>query len=151
MIDRFGRFSLAIFEISKHWHKIASDALAVYGLKSSHALYLTTIYKHPDGISIPQLCEECGKDKSDASRMISILEEKGFVKKQEVNGSRYRGVLVLTGEGKTIARQVSDLASRMVEAASQELTDEMRESLYKSLDSITANLRKISKEGISQL
>lgn len=151
MIDRFGRFSLAIFEISKYWHKIASDALAVYGLKSSHALYLTTIHKHPDGITIPQLCEECGKDKSDASRMISILEKKGFVKKQEVNGSRYRGVLVLTDEGKAIAQQVSDLASRMVETASQDLTDEMRDNLYRSLDSIIVNLRLISKEGFPGL
>ena len=151
MIDRFGRFSLAIFEISKYWHKIASDALAVYGLKSSHALYLITIHKHPDGITIPQLCEECGKDKSDASRMISILEKKGFVKKQEVNGSRYRGVLVLTDEGKAIAQQVSDLASRMVETASQDLTDEMRDNLYRSLDSIIVNLRLISKEGIPGL
>lgn len=148
MIDRFGRFSLAIFEISKYWHKIASDALVVYGLKSSHTLYLTTIHKHPDGITIPQLCEECGKDKSDASRMISILEKKGYVKKQEVNGSRYRGVLVLTDEGKAIAQQVSDLASRMVETASQDLTDEMRDNLYRSLDSIIVNLRLISKEGI---
>lgn len=146
MIDRFGRFSLTIFEISKYWHKIASDALAVYGLKSSHALYLTTIYKHTDGITMPQLCEECGKDKSDASRMVSILEKKGFVKKQEVNGSRYRGVLVLTDEGKAIAQQVSDLAAHIVEATSKDLTEEMRNSLYKSLDSIIVNLRQISKE-----
>lgn len=148
MIDRFGRFSLSIFEISKYWHKLASDALAEYGLKSAHAMYLTTIFKHPEGITIPQLCEECGKDKSDASRMISILEKKGYVKKQEVNGSRYRGILVLTEEGTAIARKVTFLASRMVEAASKDLTDEARDSLYKSLDSILENLRNISQKGL---
>ena len=148
MIDRFGRFSLSIFEISKYWHKLASDALAGYGLKSAHAMYLTTIYKHPEGITIPQLCEECGKDKSDASRMISILEKKGYVEKQEVNGSRYRGILVLTEEGTAIARQVTDLASRIVEAASKDLTAEARDNLYKSLDSILVNLRNISQKGL---
>ena len=148
MLDRFGRFSLSIFEISKYWHKLASDALGEYGLKSAHAMYLTTIYKHPEGITIPQLCEECGKDKSDASRMISILEKKGYVEKQEVNRSRYRGILVLTEEGTAIARQVTDLASRMVEAASKDLTDEARDSLYKSLDSILVNLRNISQKGL---
>ena len=151
MIDRFGRFSLAIFEISKHWHKIASEELAAYGLKSPHAIYLTVIWKHQEGITIPQLCEECGKDKSDASRMVSILEKKGFVTKQEVNGSRYRGLLVLTEEGKAVAGRVSALASRAVEAASQDLTDEMRDNLYNALDSITANLRKISREGIPEI
>ena len=148
MLDRFGRFSLSIFEISKYWHKLASDALGEYGLKSAHAMYLTTIYKHPEGITIPQLCEECGKDKSDASRMISILEKKGYVKKQEVNGSRYRGIQVLTEEGSAIARKVTALASSMVEAASKDLTDEARDSLYKSLDSILENLRNISQKGL---
>lgn len=148
MVDRFGHFSFAIFEISKYWHKIASDELSVYGLKGSHALYLTTIYKHPDGITIPQLCEECGKDKSDASRMISILEKRGFVQKQEVNGSRYRGILVLTPQGEVLAEQISTLASRAVTAASKDLTDQMRDNLYQALDSITANLKKISEEGI---
>lgn len=148
MIDRFGRFSLSIFEISRYWHKLASDALAEYGLKSAHALYLTTIYKHPDGITTAQLCEECGKDKSDASRMISILEKKGYVKKQEVNGSRYRGILVLTQKGEAIAQQVTLLACRMVEAASKDLTTEARENLYKSLDSILVNLRNISQKGL---
>ena len=148
MLDRFGRFSLSIFEISKYWHKLASDALGEYGLKSAHAMYLTTIYKHPEGITIPQLCEECGKDKSDASRMISILEKKGYVKKQEVNGSRYRGILVLTEEGTAIARKMTALASRMVEAASKDLTTEARENLYKSLDSILVNLRNISQKGL---
>ena len=150
MINRFGRFSLAIFEISKYWHKLASNALAVYGLKSAHAMYLTAIYKHPDGITIGRLCEECGKDKSDASRMISILEKKGFVRKQEVNGSRYGGVLLLTDEGNAIAKQVSELAARMVEEASRDLTEDMRENLYQSLDSITINLRKITQEGIPE-
>ena len=58
---------------------------------------------------------------------------------------------MLTDEGKAIAQQVSDLASRMVETASQDLTDEMRDNLYRSLDSIIVNLRLISKEGIPGL
>ncbi|MBQ2661680.1 MAG: MarR family transcriptional regulator [Clostridia bacterium] len=68
--------------------------MAKYGLKGPHATYLTTIYKHKDGITIPQLCELCGKDKSDASRMLSILEEKGMITKQVVDGSLYRGLLM---------------------------------------------------------
>lgn len=148
MIDRFGRFSLSIFEISKYWHKLAADALDAYGLKSAHALYLTSIYKHPQGMTTAQLCEECGKDKSDASRMIAILEKKGYVQKQEVNGSRYGGTWVLTDSGREIAREVTSLASRMVAEASKDLTDEARENLYKSLDSILTNLRNITQKGI---
>ena len=150
MIDRFERFSLAISEISRYWHKLAAEELTKYGLKGPHATYLTTMYQYPEGITVPQLCEVCGKDKSDASRMISILEQKGLVTKQVVDGSLYRGKLRLTEEGKLAAEQVSRRASRAVEMAGKDLTDAERESFYKSLDSITANLRELCKEGIPE-
>ena len=99
---------------------------------------------------MPQLCELCGKDKSDASRMLAILEQKGLVKKQVVDGSHYRGKLQLTVEGKLAAEHVCRRASRAVEAAGRDLTKEEREFFYRSLDSITANLRELCKEGIPE-
>ena len=150
MIDRFERFSLAISEISRYWHKLAAEELTKYGLKGPHATYLTVMYKYPEGITVPQLCMVCGKDKSDASRMISILEEKGLVKKQVVGGSLYRGKLQLTEEGKLAAEHVSQRASRAVEMAGKDLTDEARTTFYKALDSITANLRDLCQEGIPE-
>lgn len=150
MVDRFERFSLAISEISRYWHKLAAEELSKYGLKGSHATYLTTMYRYPMGITVPRLCELCGKDKSDASRMISILEQKGLVTKQVVGGSLYRGLLLLTDEGRTAAEHVCRQASRAVEIAGKSLTEETREIFYQSLDSITANLRELSKEGIPE-
>lgn len=150
MVDRFGRFSLAISEISRYWHKLASEEMAKYDLKGPHATYLTTIYRYPEGVTVPQVCELCGKDKSDASRMIGILEQKGLVNKQAVGGSSYRGLLMLTPEGKVAAEQVCKKASRAVEMAGKDLTDETREIFYKALDSITMNLRELSKEGIPE-
>ena len=111
MLERFERFSFAISEISRCWRKLASDELAKYGLKSPHATYLTTMYKYPDGITVPNLCEICGKDKSDASRMIAILEEKGLACKNDVGGSLYRGLWILTDEGRL---QLSRLAFAQV-------------------------------------
>ena len=150
MIDRVERFSVAISEISRHWHKLAAEELTKYGLKGPHATYLTAMYKYPDGITVPELCEVCGKDKSDASRMLAILEEKGLVTKKVVGGSLYRGKLQLTNEGRLAAEHVSQRASRAVEVAGKDLTDAERETFYKALDSITANLRELSKEGIPE-
>ena len=81
MVDRFERFSLALSELFRYWHRIASDELEPYGLKGTHATYLTAMYRHPQGLSATQLCEECGKDKADVSRMLSILEKKGFIRR----------------------------------------------------------------------
>ena len=150
MVDRFEHFSLAINEISRCWRKLAADEMKRYGLKGSHATYLTTMYRFPQSISVPQLCELSGKDKSDASRMVAILEEKGLVTKQEVGGSLYRGLLVLTDEGRQAAEHVRRRAAKAVESAGGGLDDESREIFYSSLDSITARLTELSRKGIPE-
>ena len=150
MVDRFERFSFAISEISRYWHKLASEEMVKYGLKGPHATYLTALYRFEEGVTAPQLCEVCGKDKSDVSRMISILEEKGLVTKEVVNQSLYRGRFKLTEEGKKAAEHVRKRASLAVELAGKDLSEESREQFYIALDSITTNLREISKEGLPQ-
>lgn len=150
MLERFERFSFAISEISRCWRKLASEELAKYGLKSPHATYLTAMYKYTEGITVPKFCEVSGKDKSDASRMIAILEEKGLACKMDVGGSLYRGLWVLTAEGKAAAEQVSMRASKAVELAGKDLDDETREIFYKALASITANLTALSRDGIPE-
>lgn len=148
MVDRFERFSYAISEISRYWHKLAADEMEKYGLKGPHSVYLTTMYRYPEGITAPQICDLCGKDKSDVSRMMSIMEKKGLVKKEGIYQSLYRGVFKLTEEGKAAAEHVRQRASLAVEIAGKELTDEKRTIFYEALESITANLRELSKEGL---
>lgn len=150
MVDRFEHFSLAINEISRCWRKLAAEEMKKYGLKGPHATYLSTMYRYPEGISVPQLCELSGKDKSDASRMLAILEEKGLVKKHEVDGSLYRGLLVLTDEGRLAAEHVRRRAAKAVEQAGGGLDNETREIFYKALDSITSRLTELSKKGIPE-
>ena len=150
MVDRFEHFSHAINDISRCWRKLAGEELKKYGLKGSHATYLSAMYHYPQGISVPQLCEISGKDKSDASRMLAILEEKGLVQKQEVDGSLYRGLLVLTEEGRAAAEHVRRRAAKAVEQAGGGLDDETREIFYRALDSITQRLNELSKNGIPE-
>ena len=78
------------------------------------------------------------------------MEEKGLACKKDVGGSLYRGLWVLTDEGKTAAEQVSLRASRAVELAGKDLTDETRDIFYKALESITVNLTDLTKEGIPE-
>ena len=148
MVERFARFSLAIFEISRCWHKLAAEEMAAYGLKGAHAIYLTAMYRCKEGVTGPQLCELCGKDKSDVSRTIAVLQEKGLVTKNEVNQSLYRGLLTLTKQGRDVAEQIGQRANLAVELAGKDLSPKERNDFYRALDSITANLREISKEGL---
>ncbi len=147
MVDRLEKFLFNISEISKYWHKIAADEMGRYGLKGPSATYLTVIYRHEEGVTAPQLCEICGKDKADVSRMMSEMEEKGLIKKE---GANYRGVFKLTKEGKKAAEFVCERAKVVVGYAGKELEGEKRIIFYEALESIASNLKRISKEGVPE-
>ena len=148
MIERFERFSLAISEVSYHWHKLSADEMKKYGLKSTHSVYILTLLKYRDGLTAPQLCELCGKDKSDVSRMMAILEQKNFVKKEGIYQNLYKGTFKLTEEGIAVAESVRLKAALAVEYAGKDMTEEERTIFYTAFESIAANLKELSKTGI---
>ena len=145
MIERFEKFSYAIFEISRCWHKIAADELEEYGLKGAYATYLTTLYRHPEGITAARLTELCGRDKADVSRAMAVLESKGLLLRE---GASYRALLKLTEEGCAAAEHVCRRAALVVEKAGRQLTEEQRENFYQALDLIGGSLRQISRDGL---
>lgn len=148
MLERFERFSFAIAEIYRCWHKLAAEELAQYGLSSAHVVYLHTLYNHPEGITAAKLGEVSGKNKADVSRMVAILEIKGMLKKHRVRENMYRALLKLTERGKEAARHVQERAAVAVELAGAGLSDSDRAIFYQSLGQITSNLQMLSKEGL---
>ena len=145
MIQRFHRFSYAISEISRCWHKIAAQEMEKVGLKGPHSVYLLTLYRHPEGITAVELGRLCGKDKADVSRMMAVMEEKNLVCRE---GNNYRAILKLTAEGMLAAEQVQKRAATAVEQGGKGMTEETREQFYKVLDLIVENLQRISQEGL---
>jgi len=150
MIERFEKFSIAISDISRYWHKISADEMSKYGLKGSHATYLTVMSRFPEGITATQLCDLCGKDKSDVSRMMSILERKGLVTKEGIHQNLYKGSFKLTEEGKTAADEVQKRAVLAVTLAGEDVSEEERAIFYKVLGSIAENLSKLSRDGLPE-
>lgn len=150
MLDRFERFSLAIFEITRHWHKITGDEMEKFSLKGAHSVYLLAMRQHPEGVTATQLCDLCGKDKADVSRMVSILEKKGLVTRAGASPNPYRSLLILTEEGAAAAELVSKRVMVAMALASKGLTDAQRENLYKALELICENLRQVSNEGLPE-
>jgi len=148
MISRFERFSFAIFEISRCWHKIAGDEMARCGLKGPHAVYLIAMNRHPEGVTAAQLSEICARDKADVSRAVSSMEKKGMLIKEGVNNSLYRARLKLTDQGKTVAEHIYKRAGVAVEMGGKGLDDEQRTLFYQTIELIAANLRSISDDGL---
>jgi DNA-binding MarR family transcriptional regulator len=150
MLNRFERFSFAISEISRCWHKLAAEELAKYALNSPHAVYLNTLYQHAEGITAAKLGELCGKDKADVSRMVSILEKKELLQREAVGDNMYRALLKLTDKGQEAARHVQQRAALAVELAGAGLSEQERSTFYHALGLITANLQTLSKEGLPE-
>lgn len=148
MVDRFERFTYAIVEINRYWHKIAADEMSKYGLKGPFAHYLITLYRYPDGVTSVQLGELCDKNKADVSRALAILEEKGLAVRESQNNSYYRAKIKLTAEGRAAAEQVQQIAERAVGIGGKGLTDEHRQIFYEALERITANLRQLTLNGL---
>lgn len=148
MVNRFERFSFAISEIHRFWHKIASDEMTKLGLKGPHVVYLVALKRFPEGVTASELSEICGRDKSDVSRAITAMEEKGLVKKQGSKQNLYRALLRLTHEGKIAATHVSKRAALAVEMGGKGLSDEERDVLYVTLERIASNLSDISRKGL---
>ena len=116
MIGRFEKFTFAISELSRYWHKIASDEMTAYGLKGPYAVYLVTMQRHPDGITAARLCELCEKNKADVSRAMADLEDKGMICRKTDGGNLYRALLVLTDKGKEAATHIKALAEKTLAA-----------------------------------
>ena len=150
MLNRFARFSLAISEIDRCWHKLAAEEMAKYELNSPHAVYLTTLYTFEEGVTAAKLGELCCKNKADVSRMVAILEKKGLVRKEAIGGNLYRAKLLLTEEGKQAAEHVQQRAAVAVELAGSGMSEEEREVFYRCLELITSNLQTLSKDGLPQ-
>lgn len=148
MVDRFERFTYAIIEINRYWHKIAADEMSKYGLKGPFAHYLITLYRYPDGVTSVQLGEQCDKNKADVSRALAILEEKGLAVRETQNNSYYRAKIKLTAEGRAAAEQVQQIAEKAVGIGGKGLTDEHRQIFYEALERIAANLRQVTLNGL---
>lgn len=148
MLERFEKFSFEIFEITRCWHKLASEEMSKYGLKGPHATYVMALYRFRDGITAPKICELCGKDKADVSRMMAIMEDKGLVVKESNGKNLYRGLFKLTEKGIEAAEHVKKRVELAVDLAGNGLNDEGRENFYKSLEIISTNLRKLCDEGL---
>lgn len=150
-MNRFEQFSLLIFEISKHWHKITTEEMKAFGLRGPHSMYLLALQSHPEGLSAPQLCESCDKNKADVSRTMATLQEKGLVVKVGDNQKQYGGLYVLTKQGVSLAQQIRNRTNLAVELAGRDLDGSSREILYNGLKSIAMNLKEVSETSLSEV
>lgn len=147
MLDRFDKFTSAIFSIYRSIQKIQRQEMAKYGLKGAAVQYLLAMARHPEGITAATLCEICDRDKAGVSRILSQMEQQGLITRSGGDTS-YRALLTLTDTGLQAARFVDQKASTAVSLAGRDLNEEQRQILYHTLETLDARLDALSGQGL---
>ena len=145
MIQRFDAFVSGITSCYKYIQRIKSMEMTEFGLKGTHVMCLYYLRQNPAGLTASQLCGLCAEDKAAISRTVSELKSRGYI--PTLSQKAYRAMLTLTAAGQEVARKFDHLIEGWVSAGGDGLSSEERSDFYKSLATISDNLRaKIDAE-----
>lgn len=147
-LERFGRFTLLIDNISKVIHKIKVDTVPYLGIKSVHVFWIYNLYAHPEGLTATEIAANRQVDRSLVSREIAELCSDGYIEYVGCTGTRrnYNTRLVLTEKGRALARVIWHEAMEIQNKADIGVSDEELEVFYSILERLHANLARIAKE-----
>lgn len=142
MTERFETFTVLIAAINRCIHRIKSEEMAEFNLKSSHVSCLYYLFKEVS-LTATQLCDLCGEDKANISRAIKYLETNGYLKCDSNCKKRYQSALTLTIEGEMIGARIAEKVDNILKLTSVGLTEKERMQMYESLMVVKRNLDQI--------
>ena len=145
MKERFRTFTVLITKISRSIRKIKTGEMDELNLKSPHVSCLYYLHKM-GAMPAKELCDICKEDKAAMSRSIRELEMNGYIECNTNLKKRYNSPLSLTEKGEKIGISIAEKVDRVLDLASEGLSDEKRIIFYESLELITENLEKLCKD-----
>ena len=142
MYDRFETFTVLILKLSRYIHKIKTEEMAEFDLKSPHVSCLYYLYKL-DSLTSTELCNICEEDKANVSRSIDFLEKNGYLVCRSKTEKRYKSPLILTEKGKETGERIVQKIDAILDAVGEGIPEKDRVIMYRSLSVICDNLQKI--------
>ena len=142
MKERFKTFTVLIMEINRYIHKIKTEEMSEFDLKSPHVSCLYYLYKSGE-LTAKELCDISKEDKASVSRSIEYLETHGFISCNSTTKKRYKAILTLPEKGREIAAALAKKIDAILEQASVGLSEENRAVMYETLSLIHDNLENI--------
>lgn len=142
MQDRFSTFTVLIDRIKRCIRKIKTEEMVEFDLKSPHVSCIYYLYRF-EALTSKELAEICDEDKAAVSRSLDFLEENGFIFCENEMRKRYKSPFQLTQKGLEAGQKLVAKVDRIIEAASQGLSEEDRNTMYRGLAIISENLLRI--------
>ena len=138
--DRLDEFSALMSNASKSITKLKNRYMSGYGLSSTHTMCIRKLYSAPNGLTRTQIAKKCELDKSQISRIITELSEKGYVL-EGPECTNYKKRVMLTDEGKRIAADIKSIALDINRYVSGNISDEDIKTFYRVFGVICKNLK----------
>ena len=145
MDERFQLFTVLISSINRSIRRIKTEEMAEFELKSHHVSCLYYLYK-AGSLTAKELCDICEEDKANISRSIKDLENKGYLFCSTNRAKRYQSPLSLTEQGKVLAANIETKVNNVLALASQGMSEEERQIMYRCLSVIDKNLQSICNQ-----
>ncbi len=148
MQEHFKLFTTLIASINRDIKHVKTQIIAEHNLKCPHVSTLYYLYVK-GGLTLKELCEKCNEDKGAISRSVKSLELEGLVD-TSLSHKKYKQKLKLTEKGKEIGKDVAKKIDIAVKRAIENLSDEDKDCVYRSLTIISNNLENIdfTKENV---
>ena len=140
--DRYEAFNNLIYAALKSMQKIKHKGMLPYGLSSTHTICMRRLYESPNGITRAQLAKLCMIDKAQISRIVTELEEKGYLSESGESKANYRAKLILTEEGIKTAAEINEIVLKINTFVSGDIPEENINIFYDTLQQICDNLKK---------
>lgn len=124
-----------LYAMIKKQNKILEES----PLNLQHADFVVLkVINYLGSASQSQLASVMGKERSGIGRIVALLEKKGYVKREPLNGST--NIVTPTEKGRAAVPLIAEISDRLTEEAFSGFTQRNRELTLKFLDKLYKNV-----------
>lgn len=108
-------------------------------LVPSYGNILTVLYDNDGKLSMKEIGQLIGKDKSTITALVNKLSKLGYVEKERSQGDRRVTYIILTEKGKAIEGKFNDISKKVYLTAYKNFSKEERDILLELLKKMNNN------------
>ncbi|MCK8058496.1 MULTISPECIES: MarR family winged helix-turn-helix transcriptional regulator [unclassified Fusibacter] len=112
---------------------------AIYDLVPSYGNILTVLYDHDGKLSMKEIGELLGKEKSTITTLVSKLENQGYVRKVKSDTDKRVTFVELTEKSHQIESKFNQISTEVQDTAYKNFTHEEKSELLRLLKKLNCN------------
>jgi len=111
----------------------------IEGLIPSHGNILTTLYESNEELSMKEIANRIGKDKSTVTALINKLVSLGYIKKEKSKKDNRVVLIKLTEKGLELEKKFNYISSQVYDTAYKNFSEEEKETFMNLMRKLSQN------------